>query len=70
MASINLTLPDATATRVVHALCVAAGLPESPANAKLAVIAWIKSTVANIERSETEQARGPVPIPDVATVVA
>lgn len=70
MASINLTLPDATAARVVHAMCAAAGLPESPANAKKAVVDWIKTTVANVERTEAQQARPPVVDPDVATVVS
>lgn len=69
MAAINLNLPDATAARVVHALCFSAGLPESPANAKKVVTDWVKGIVAMVERGEAEQSRGPVPTPDVASVV-
>lgn len=32
--------------------------------------AWIKATVANVERTEAEQARPAVVAPDVAAVVA
>lgn len=56
MANINLTIPDEHLGRVVRALCKGAGLEESPANAKQAVIEHIKRTVANVEESEARQA--------------
>ncbi len=70
MATININVPDITAGRVVHALCATVGLEESPVNAKKAVLIWIKTTVANVERSEAEQARGPVNVSDVETIVS
>jgi len=54
--TITLTVPDAAVTRVVHALCVSAGLPESNANAKQALIKHLKATVRNVEASESERA--------------
>jgi len=54
MAIVTLTIPPAHVDRVVHALCISAGLPESPANAKQALIKHIKATVFNVERSEAE----------------
>jgi len=56
MADVTLTIPPAHVARVVHALCVSAGLPESNANAKKAIIKHIKATVHNVERGEAEQA--------------
>ncbi len=70
MATININVPDATASRVIHALCTTAGLVESPANAKTSVLIWIKTTVANIERAEAEQAQPPIVNPDVTTIVS
>ena len=66
MATITLTIPADKVDRVVHALCAASGLAESPANAKQAIINWIKVTTANVERSEAEAARPAVAEPDVA----
>ena len=66
MATITLTIPADKVDRVVHALCAAAALPETSANAKQAIINWIKVTTANVERSEAEAARPAVAEPDVA----
>ena len=54
MAVVTLTIPPVHVSRVVHALCVSAGLPESAANAKEALIRHIKATVHNVERGEAE----------------
>ncbi len=70
MATISINVPAASVSRVTHALCAAAGLEESPANAKEAVLAWIKATVANVERSEAEQDLPTIDEPDVATIVS
>ena len=66
MAEITLTIPTAHESRVVHALCVSAGLTdETAANAKAAIIRHIKATVHNVERSEAERvALAAVPDPD------
>lgn len=56
MASVNITIPDDVLDRVVHALCVSAGLEESAANAKEALIQHIRRTVANVERTEAQEA--------------
>jgi len=56
MATVTLTIPTEHVSRVVHALCVSAGLPESTANAKIAIIRHIKATVHNVERGEADAA--------------
>lgn len=66
MATVTLTIPDAHLTRVVNALCAAAGLPPSPANAKQAVLDHIRRTVANVERTPPE----PAPEPNVDGIVS
>lgn len=70
MATININVPDATASRVVHALCKSAGLEESSANAKKALLDWIKATVYSIELFEGEESRPIIPNPDVAQIVS
>ena len=71
MATITLTIPADKVNRVVHALCAAAGNPvETPANAKAAIMDWIKTTTANVERSEAEAARPAIVEPDVTGVVS
>lgn len=55
MPIISIDIPAEQATRVAEALCRAAGLPVSQANAKAALIAHIKATVANVELSEAEK---------------
>ncbi len=70
MASININVPDATAGRVVHALCLYAGLEETPANAKKAVLIWIKRTVSDLELFEAERAQPPIADPVVDTIVS
>lgn len=69
MASITLTIPDAALPRVRAALCSAAGLPESNANAKAAVINWVRATVAAVEYSAAVAAHPPVPEPDTSGIV-
>lgn len=56
MATITLTIDDAVLPRVRAALCAHAGLPESNANAKAAVIAWVKDTVKTAEYNAAMQA--------------
>jgi len=70
MATVTLTIPTEHVSRVVHALCASAGLPESTANAKIAIIRHIKATVFNVERAEAEQvALAAVTDPDTGGVV-
>ena len=71
MASITLTIPPDKVNRVVHALCAAAGNPvENAANAKQAIIDWIRTTVTNVETSEALAAQ-PVPAtPDTTGMVS
>ncbi len=54
--TLTFSIPQAQTPRVVHALCAASGLPESPANAKQAVIDWMITTVRNVEQSEAQAA--------------
>lgn len=56
IATITLTIPDAVLPRVKAALCAKAGLPESNANAKEAVIRWIKDTVQSVEYDDALRA--------------
>lgn len=69
MATITLTIPDAVLPRVRAALCVKAGLPDTNANAKEAVIMWIKETVQAVEYAEAVQARETVAPSDVTGIV-
>lgn len=69
MATITLTIPDAQLPRVRAALCTNAGLPDSNANAKEAVIVWIKATVQSVEHLAAEAARPPIVDSDVSTIV-
>lgn len=69
MATITLTIPDAQLPRVRAALCSTAGLPDTNANAKQAVIDWIKATVHSVEYTAAVQAQPPVPHPDVDGIV-
>ena len=71
MPDITLTIPTKQAARVIHALCVAGGKPEEDAaNAREAVIEFIKATVHNVETSEAEQAvRDKIVEPDVERIV-
>jgi len=65
MATVTLTIPSQHVDRVVHALSVSAGLPETVANAKQAIIMHIKATVHNVERGEAEAAAlAALPDPD------
>jgi len=65
MATVTLTIPTQHVDRVVHALSVSAGLPETAASAKQALINYIKATVHNVERGEAEAAAlAAVPDPD------
>lgn len=70
MATITLTIPDAVLPRVRAALCAQAGLPETNANAKEAVIGWIKHTVQTVEYQAAVAARADVVQSDVTDIVA
>jgi len=65
MATVTITIPDAVLTRVVNALCAAAGTQPSPANAKQAVISYIRQTVYNVEQG---QLTVPPPQPDLSAI--
>lgn len=69
MASITLTIPDAELPRVRAALCTAAGLSDSNANAKQAVINWVKTTVREVEYNAAVAARPPIVDPDLSGIV-
>jgi hypothetical protein len=69
MAIITLTIPDAVLPRVRTALCSKAGLPESNANAKQAVVDFIKATVREVEYYAAVSAQPPIPEPDVSSIV-
>jgi len=70
MATITLTIPDAVLPRVRAALCANAGLPDSNANAKEAVIRLVKDTVATVEYDTAMRAASAsVVAPDVTDIV-
>lgn len=70
MATITLTIPDAALPRVRAALCIHAGLSDSNANAKEAVITLIKETVQAVEYNAAMQAASAtVAISDVDGIV-
>lgn len=69
MATITLTIPDAVLPRVRAALCTQAGLPDSNANAKEAVIMWMKATVQAVEYQAAVAARADVVQSDVTDIV-
>lgn len=52
--TLTITISTGDSTRAIHALCKAAGLPETAANAKQAIINYIKATVKNVELSEAQ----------------
>ncbi len=52
---LTIKLTEAESARIIAALCEVAGLAPTPANAKRALVAWIKSTVDGQE--ETKGAR-------------
>jgi len=71
MATIKLTIPTQHVQRVVHALSASAGLPDTAANAKKALVGHIKATVRNVEHSEKEQAAlDNIAEPDVEGIVS
>jgi len=49
MATISITIPDLQLPRVIAALCVPAGVPETPADAKAQVIEYVKERVKSYE---------------------
>jgi hypothetical protein len=55
MAQITLNIPDDVVTRVVKALCEANQLPVSNANAKKAVINYVKQTLVRQEIADQEK---------------
>lgn len=56
MATISLTIPDAQLARVVAALCVTAGVPETGANAKAQVAEYVRERVKNYEATLSKTA--------------
>lgn len=69
MATITLTIPDALLPRVKAALCAHAGLPETNANAKQAVILWVKDTVQTFEYNAEMTTHATTIVPDVDDLV-
>lgn len=69
MATITLTIPDAVLPRVRAALCAAAELPDSNANAKQAVINWATNAVYVYEKRAAVAAQPPPAEPDVTGLV-
>ena len=65
MATISLTIPDAQLARVRAALCAQAGLPETNANAKEALIQWVKQVVRGIEHDAAVAAQPAIVDTDV-----
>lgn len=57
MATVTITIPDAQLDRVVEALCVTRGIgPPTPANAKAALVGWVKETTLNYDRQKAHTA--------------
>lgn len=69
MATITLTIPDASLPRVRAALCLNAGLADSNANAKQAVIDIVKGIVRSVEYQAAVDARPAIVEPDVTGLV-
>lgn len=69
MANITLTIPDALLPRVRAALCAKASLPDTNANAKEAVIMWIKQTVQAYEYEVALAERATITPSDVDDIV-
>lgn len=69
MATITLTIPDAQLPRVRAALCLQAGLPDSNANAKQAVIDIVKGIVKAVEYKAAVDAQPAIVEPDVSNLV-
>lgn len=69
MATITLTIPDASLPRVRAALCLTAGLPDTNANAKLALIGIIKDTVRAVEHTAAVNAQPAIVVADVDGIV-
>jgi hypothetical protein len=56
VAVLSITIADADLPRVVHALCVTAGVTETVPNAKQVVIQRIKEMVQSVERNDAMNA--------------
>lgn len=69
MATITLTISDTVLPRVRAALCNNAGLPDSNANAKQAVVDLVKGVVRAVEYEAALAARPPIVEPDVDGIV-
>lgn len=69
MATITLTIPDASLPRVRAALCIKGGLPDTNANAKQVVIDYVKAVVREVERNTAIAAQPPIVEPDVTGLV-
>lgn len=64
---ITLTIPDANAADLEQALCAAGGLPNTPANAKAAIINWIGATYTNVKTQQQVPVTPPAVVPPVIT---
>ena len=66
MASLTLNVADADLQRIVTALCLAADVEPSLANARKFVVDYVITTVANVEETEWRKTlaaqRGPTPV--------
>lgn len=69
MATITLNIPDAELARVRAALCAAAGLEESNANAKQAIVQIVRATIARVEYAAAIAAREQVVEADTTGLV-
>lgn len=69
MATITLTIPDVSLPRVRAALCLNAGLPDTNANAKQAVVDIVKGIVRSVEYNAAVTAQPAIPEPDVSGIV-
>lgn len=71
MAAITITIPDEHLARVRHALTVDAGLQDTAANAKKAVVDHIKAVVRRVESEEAEEeAIAAITLPNVTDVAS
>lgn len=71
MATVTLTIPDQYLDRVVTALCAGAGVPATPANAKKALLEFVRTTVRNVEQAAAvDAAAAAVTPPDVSGIVS
>lgn len=63
--TLTITISTADTTRVVHALCTQAQLTETQANAKQAILNYIKQAVKSVENTEAIKTALATPTTDV-----